>query len=237
MGTGSLPARADSTFITQDWFNTFNLALELDQVPRNSSGVATDIAGGLGQSALRFLKAFIASGYWVAGDMKIHHSYNGAAPPGEGWMLCDGRIISQANYDTEHGSGHWTTFIGSSPLNTLYLPDFTNNSYPTGAATTPQTGTTTISRIGNNSNVTNLSHSHTVAHSHSLSAHTHAASAHAGTSIQGYNAGNLGAGYATTDGPSTDATSTDTPTTNIALGTSQNIQPDSIVVQYYMRII
>ena len=156
MATDTLPTRTNGQTIDQTWFANLQAVLGTDFVPRNSSGVATDLAGNLGEAALRFLTAKIAAGYWAPGDYKMHNSYNGAVPAGEGWMLCDGRQVTQAAYDTEHGSGHWATYITqggtlSCPLLNLHLPDFTANNgiLPVGAATTPQDGSGAITRTGN----------------------------------------------------------------------------------------
>jgi hypothetical protein len=149
MGAGRIPDRSDGVQMDDSWFNTVRSAMTGDIVAREAVlGVATDIAAKLGPSeSYRFLKAFIAFGYWDCGDFKLHHSYNGLISAGEGWMLCDGRTVSQANYDTEHGSGHWATFVGSSPIDGLKLPDFTNR-YAVGASSTTATGSGAIPTVG-----------------------------------------------------------------------------------------
>lgn len=63
-------------------------------------------------------------------------------------MLCDGRTVSQAHYDTEHGSGHWATYVGSSPINGKNLPDFTGDKLAYGVAATTQDGSSPISTVG-----------------------------------------------------------------------------------------
>jgi hypothetical protein len=148
--------------------NQYETAFQEDIVPRNSSGVPTSLAGSLGTSALKWLKSFVASGGWSAGDIKMHHSYNGTVTCGEGWMLMDGRVINEANYNTEHGSGHWATYVISSPLDGKYLPDM-DEMYPIGQDATTQDGSIAITTVGNASHQVNLSHAHT--HHHTVAHH------------------------------------------------------------------
>jgi hypothetical protein len=159
--TDTIPTRGEVQKNDAEWFNVLNRALSGDLVPRNGSGIAADLAGSLGSDTIRWLKAFIASGHWTPGDIKVIHPYNGDVAPGEGWMLCDGRTIGSTAYDTEHGSGHWSTYVGTSPLNGLKLPSMTSK-YAVGKATTPQTGSGTITSVGNAGNVISVAHAHNV---------------------------------------------------------------------------
>jgi microcystin-dependent protein len=45
----------------------------------------------------------------VVGSVKMHHTFNGAAPIPRGWLVCDGSIISQTNYDAIHGTGSYVS--------------------------------------------------------------------------------------------------------------------------------
>lgn len=220
--------------------NKFKTALSGDVLARDASGNVGNNTASLGASATNWLKAFISSGYWSLGDIKMHHSYNATVPIGEGWMLCDGRQVTQAAYDTEHGAGHWATFVGSSGLLNKFLPDFTSR-YPTGAATTTETGAGAIASVGRAGNLVSLTHNHTwyVANGAAAADDTFNSSGIAKT------IDNTGVFKAA--GPDT--------AINIAaaqviacdgagrfytdqnLSASFSIQPDSIQVQYYMRII
>lgn len=63
-GTDPVPDLTTSTTtITRDLFNTERNAMQGDWVPRNSSGTATDGAGGLGQNALRWSTSYIEEIY------------------------------------------------------------------------------------------------------------------------------------------------------------------------------
>jgi hypothetical protein len=240
MGAGRIPDRSDGVQMDDSWFNTVRSAMTGDIVAREAVlGVATDIAAKLGPSeSYRFLKAFIAFGYWDCGDFKLHHSYNGLISAGEGWMLCDGRTVSQANYDTEHGSGHWATFVGSSPIDGLKLPDFTNR-YAVGASSTTATGSGAIPTVGNASHQINMRHRHqwyyaepTASVSDGLYDSSGNLSRLADTSPLDNSLG-AKAGVA---GPSSHLY-TSHPNAAASLSTTQSIQPESIEFQVYMRVI
>lgn len=237
--------------------NQYYTALGQDVVPRNTSGAPTSIGGSLGNSVYKWLKAFVESGYWKAGDIKMHHTFNGAVECGEGWMLADGRVINSTNYDTEHGAGTWTTYVGSSPLSGKFLPNFTGK-YPVGVATTTQSGSVAITSVGNAGNTVNLQHNHgSRAHTHFIM--TTSPSGAEGVSASGsaqdfFTTGTCSSGNATgiaftTGGtmklcsPSIASTSGNWATQSggvtspNALSATQSIQPESIQVQYCMRVI
>ncbi len=246
MGIDTIPSRADATTIVATWFNIIRSALNGDLVPRDSTGAAVANAGSLGTATYPFLRAEIASGQWILGDIKAHHTYNGAAPIGHGWMLCDGRVITEANYNTEHGANTWATYISSSPLLNKYLPGLTNK-YLVGAATTTQDGSGVITGVGNDSHQINIAHTHTVdGHTHDMANHTHTLAAAGGSDYSASHSapyspyvggGDPAEGWAITSPPSTNTSGSAGPATNSALSTTQSIQPQSIQVQYYMRII
>lgn len=212
-GTNNLPTATVGIIHLQD-INKFQQAFAGDIVPRDSFGNVGNGASALGQTSLEWIRAFIKSGYWSLGDIKAHHSFNGTAPIEEGWMLCDGRQITQANYDTEHGSGHWATYVGTSGLVNLFLPNLTGR-YPVGAASTTQTGSSTITAVGNSGNTVNLSHTHSVTVS--------------------LGAANANIDFFTT--PFNQYVGALSASSGSALSSSQSIQPDSIQVLYYMRVI
>lgn len=170
MGTNAISDISDGTGADASDINQITSALRQDHVPRNASGIATANSGNLGQSSLAWLKAYIASGYWTCGDIKPHHSYNGATPIDQGWFPCDGTIVNQTNYDAIHGAGSWATYVISSPIDGKYSPDMVGK-YPVGAASTTQDGSVAITSVGNANNTRNLSHTHP--HSHTVNSHTH----------------------------------------------------------------
>lgn len=58
MGTDNIPARSGGQTITAQFFNLLRSVLGGDLVPRNASGVPTDLAGAIGTSTYRMLSAF-----------------------------------------------------------------------------------------------------------------------------------------------------------------------------------
>jgi hypothetical protein len=268
-GTNNLPTET-ADIVQRTHVNKFKTALSGDLVPRDSSGNVGTNTAGLGTSTYHFTKAFITSGAFSAGDIKAHHSYNGAAPIGDGWMLCDGRQVTQSNYDTEHGAGSWANFIVSSPLLNKYLPNMTSR-YLVGKATTTQSGSSAITAVGNTSNTIDLHHSHT----YNLGGGQWYKGQSGTSNDQSWDNCTLGGTFVdiaqgtaknslsvlvgnsqsltTTFGAGTflplrnatvcGSTSDDyvlgnsSGSTGTSLSSTQSIQPDSIEVQYYMRII
>lgn len=246
--------------------NQFKTALIQDFLPRNSDGVVTTEAGSLGNSTKDWLKAFIASGQWDVGDVKMHHTFNGTVGNcSQGWMLMDGDVINEANYNSEHSAGDWDKYIGSSPLDGVTMPDM-NSIYPIGANTT-----TVVSSIGNSSHQINLQHTHSHAnHSHTFNTNTvwyqgteeiypfinsETTSAveskvhtdgtpglMVGTGDCASPCGVSGTYYGALDGPAhanqrTNPTDTEPVTLGNSLSTTQNIQPESMAFQFCVRII
>lgn len=61
MGIGNINEIVDGTVADATDLNQYSDALRQDLAPRNTSGVATDSSGSLGQSSLRWLKGWFAS--------------------------------------------------------------------------------------------------------------------------------------------------------------------------------
>lgn len=266
MGTNTLATKSDGQIISSSDINQYKTAFGADMVPRNTSGAATDEGGSLGTASLKWLKAFIASGYWDAGDIKAHHTYDGATPVGQGWFPCDGTIINETNYDAIHGAGSWAAYVGSSPLDGKYAPDL-EDKYLVGSNVTNDNGSVSIPSVGNSGSTVNLQHSHTVnSHTHTGPSHTHrwtvfdingfsgGTFASNGSTAVPYNAntdtstsltnvalvGGTNAKFGVdgyVENSGTGSTGAASPSTNNALITTQDIRPESIRVIYYIRII
>lgn len=235
MSNDTIPARKEGQLSDASWFNFLRTVLSGDWFPRNTGAAIADTSGALGTSAYRWLRAYIASGYWTVGDIKVHHSYNGANPPGEGWMLCDGRIINQTNYDAEHGAGKWAANVGTSPIDGKYLPDF-DNKYPIGSATTTQTGASPITTTGNAGHLSPVS-----SHGHKW---MNGGQTTNGADNQYYDSNGspqdmVAFVYDATNGimSETAFVTNSSMYTNNGNTADVSIQPDSIKTQYYMRII
>lgn len=239
MGTQTIPIRLNGQVIDDRWFNIIARALSNDFVPRNSSGEPTNDAGTLGTSAYSFLKAFISRGHFKAGNVKMHHSFNGAISPGEGWMLCDGRQVTKTNYDAEHGAGAWDTYIISSPLLNRYLPSM-NNKFPVGvSATTKDCVSATPASVGNAGNNTNLAHNHKWFNATGNPATADQLYDSSGNPYNiNYTTKNQAIhGLAAMVWPSGRPAISDSYYTNNGGSASKDIKPSSIEMQYYMRII
>lgn len=241
-------------------------------VPINSdTQTASDNTHDLGSTEHRWARAYINVGSWQQGDVKIHHSFNGVATAGAGWMLCDGRQINQTTYDAEHGSGSWASDVGTAgSLLNKYLPDLISR-YAVGVSATSQDGTSAITSVGNTANSSVFTHTHTHQHNHSWhisgisassdyifsadgSGYTSAASYYTtgAVTITGVqidvstgNRDRLG-GFPTPQTYNLGGVITlrEHPTSNVRQGattgaadSAEDIQPDSIEFEFYMRII
>lgn len=97
------------------------------------------------------------------GDIKMHHSFNGVVPIARGWFPANGTQLTQASYDSLHGTGAYLADgVNHSPLLSKYMPNFTGR-MPVGAASTTETGSTNADmRVGNANYTYNISHTHSV---------------------------------------------------------------------------
>jgi hypothetical protein len=59
MGTETIPDRSGGQTILAEWFNLLKRVLAGDIVPRNTSGVATNLGGNIGSDNYRFSKSYI----------------------------------------------------------------------------------------------------------------------------------------------------------------------------------
>jgi len=229
--------------------NQFGTALKGNVLPRSASGIPTTKVSNLGSATKEWLELNVISGGFHAGDIKIHHTYNGTFQCGQGWMLMNGDQVTEAAYDTQHTAGDWDSYIVSSPLADKYLPNMASK-YPIGSATTTQTGTKAITSVGNAGNVLDFSHSHTGAGGH-VHQWFHGIT---GASGQTYNSagsaidwpdstkdnfagqGDADSGYALAD-ENQYYTEALNPGTSTDGNSKLSVQPASIAVQYCMRII
>lgn len=239
MGGGTLTERNDgpAEVITDEWFNDLVDALVGDLYPRDANGDESDNTETIGTAAFPFRRRY-TQGAFTAGDIKYHNSYDGAAPIGHGWMLCDGRQIIESEYDTEHGAGSWTTYVQSSPLENKYLPNLVNR-YSVGADATVQNGSIAITAVGNPGSTADLRHLHQwykFNNSSTVTDQTYDSSGDA-TNIVPSSAGSAHLECvfftSTTAGssPQSDAF------TDLQLATPQSLQPESIAAQVYMRVV
>jgi hypothetical protein len=123
MGLERILTRANGQSVDETWFNLLKKVFIGAFVPRNSSGIPTSLAGSLGTTDYRFKRLHVSSGGLFCGYLKYKYVYSGVSGLLEpGWMLCDGRIINETNYDLEHGAGAWEAHEIVSPVEGRYLP-------------------------------------------------------------------------------------------------------------------
>lgn len=170
--------------------------------------------------------ATLASSF-VPGTVIDFYGYNNALDIPRGWMICNGQVINETNYNTLHGSGTYTTDgIASSAILGKYLPDF-EDVYGTGAATTTQDGSSAITTVGNANHQTDYTHTHTVpSHTHTPDEISYAA--YSGASPVTF----VGAGAVT-------KAVSGAQTTTLATGGSAtfNIKPESIRFIKLMKVV
>lgn len=238
MGSGALPTRADLDVMDAAWWNAFQDAIKGDFVPRDAStAVAGDYEASLGSALFRWKRLNVKSGHFSVGDIKYRHSYNGLTSPGAGWMLCDGRQITEANYDAEHGAGAWAEQIGTSSLEDKFLPNLIAR-YAVGKAATSQDGSIAITPVGNTSHLINLRHGHQWYQNNGAGSHdTVYDSNGAATTLSSTFTSNLSGNYYWIRYAQQVNTTFNSAWSDKQLGTAVNIQPESIEAQPYMRII
>lgn len=175
-----------------------------------------------------------------AGTVVMFHTFNGAATIPRGWMVLDGDIVNEANYNAIHGAGAYAADgVASSPLLAKNLPDM-DERYATGNDTTTQSGASPITAVGNSGNTIDLEHSHG-------SADMYAEFAFDSGTTYIYNQRAAGSTWtsdrtlavttAGTAGVSSNAGIEISGAIGDALSTSQTIRPDSIQFIYIMKVI
>lgn len=101
--------------------------------------------------------------FYYIGEIRMFHTFNNTISVPRGWMILNGNVVNQTNYDNLHGPGAFVQDnVASSVLFNKTLQDATDK-YPIGKATTPLAHSYT----GNvNHTVTGFSHTHTARHIH-----------------------------------------------------------------------
>jgi len=236
MGNQTIADRADDTVTDESWYDVLRQVLSGDLYPRRASDAApTNEGASLGSSTKRWRRANVASGDFSVGTIKWRLSYNGLLLPSEGWMQMDGRQVTEAEYDDEHGDGAWAEHIVASPLEGKYLPDMTNR-YLVGAASVGQDGSVAITPVGNAGSTVNLSHSHKWILSKATNANDQSYNA-AGTAIDVSSSSMKNANKVVLFLTNNQKYQSVDMYTDKQLGTAVDIRPVSLEVLYFMRII
>lgn len=140
-------------------FNNVHTAIAGDVVPRNASAVATDKAGDLGTELYQWKTGHVVVGYVPTGTIMPFYDFGGTLATPQGWMVCDGSLVSSTTYDSQHASGDWVEYVGSSEFEGLYLPSM-NNKFVSGTSGATEAGTTPLADVGNAASSLNLAHTH-----------------------------------------------------------------------------
>jgi hypothetical protein len=236
MGNDALVTRTNSR-TAQDHFNLLQRVLSGDLYPRASSGgAATNEAASLGSSTYRWRKLNALSGEFSVGAIKWRLSYNGLVTPGQGWMLMDGRQVTKANYDAEHASGDWDTYVIASILENKFLPDMTDR-YLVGAASVAQDGDSEITSVGNPDNL-GLEHVHAVILGNGSSLYDQDNYGYGGQVGGAFNAGSFGVHTGGAKGFTTHigGGGSNVPPNSYTELWNVNVQPESIAALFYMRV-
>jgi hypothetical protein len=173
------------------------------------------------------------------GTIHPWYDYNGTLSVPAQFMLCNGDIINETNYNSTHGSGAWTDEVGTTDLDGLYTPDLNaaTNVYLAGGTST-QSGSSAITKTGNTTNQVDIEHLHSW-HSSDVS----------GTPKLYNNAGTTKDVSVTTvaSGDNYIATGTSSGSetgiydegcwTNKELSSTQDIRPNTVVVKYIIKVV
>lgn len=251
-GTGSLSTVSAGQIIRASHHNSIISAAKEDWVPRNSSGVATDEGGNMGTATYRWKRAYIVAGYLPTGSIMPWYDYNGAITLPQGWMTCDGSIVNETNYDTQHTAGDWDEYVVSSPLDGKYLPNL-NDKALHGTTGSTQAGSGAITFAGNASHQVNIAHTHTLNHNHqwmiwsaisqSMSSYDSGGTA-AGLDESGTCAANVNlvtggadclAGFDSNEGWTADNDGEDTSTSS--LSSTQSVKDHGLAVKMIMKVV
>lgn len=173
------------------------------------------------------------------GEIKLHHTFNGAVPVGRTWMICNGDIVNQTNYDALHGSGAYVRdCVASSPINGKYLPNMVDK-FPIGSANTSQNGSSAITSEGLTGHTLNTTHNHKWLNLKTLSSSNDQSYDSSGAAVDFSNAGNTkNSGVWTL--PVSNVAGERQPNvyyTEKVGSTSESIKPESIQVIYKMKVI
>lgn len=175
------------------------------------------------------------------GNTKLHHTFNGAAPVGRGYMICNGDIINSTNYDAIHGSGAYTRDnVATSPVVGKYTPNMVDK-FAVGAASTAQVGSSAITSVGLVGHIlATANHLHKWYDSTAVNvADTSFDASGNSATIHGKNKST--GGHIVTSSASTPGEVTSGPLdhlyTNLGGSVSQTIKPESIEFLYIIKVI
>jgi hypothetical protein len=216
MGIETIPDRASGQTPQQSWINNFRDVLSGNFIARYLTGAVRANYGRLGTQTYRWKRHHVFTGDMGVGDIMPWYDYNGGYDLPQGWMLCNGVIINEANYDAQHTTGDWDNYVVSTVLNGIYLPSMGSN-FPRGTTAAMQSGTSPITNGG--ISTLNLSHTH---------GSPRTTSGPSPTFINRTSA---------VDRLAYNATHTHTVTIPSDLSSVQNIEPEHLLIKFIMRVV
>lgn len=164
------------------------------------------------------------------GAVQMFHSFNSTVDVPRNWMICNGDVINETNYDTIHGAGAYAADnISTSPLLNKNLPDMADK-YAVGVADTIKDGAAAIASVGNTDHETNFSHTHETLHTHVEN-----------TNTGEFRPNSTGGGFNdewwyTPNGVSQVETATEAVTSGTGGSAALDIQPESIELIYLLKV-
>lgn len=183
-------------------------------------------------NAVTEAKANPTSGYLPQGSVQMFYTFNGAVNYPRGWMLLNGDVVNETNYDAIHGAGAYSTDgIASSRILGKNLPDMVDK-YAVGVADTTKDGASSIASVGNANHITNFEHTHSTTHSHSENTNESSFRPNSVSSSFDYEWW-----YAPNGATSKVITDTETVESGTGGTTTLDVQPESIATLYIIKVI
>lgn len=157
MSTDIIPDRRPNQTIQFSWINIIRDVLTGVFVPRDLTGTPRANYSRIGTESYLWKNLHVQIAHLGLGDVFHFHDFAGNVTIPQGWMLCNGAIINEANYDSQHSTGDWDNYVVSSVLNGLYLPNM-DLAYVKGKTGTLQAGSAPITTVGQSTR--DFSHDH-----------------------------------------------------------------------------
>ena len=172
--------REEIMLCTAKGANTFTVVRGFDGTDPAVHEVGTSIEHTVAAIDFREANAHVndEEGHWSPGDMKITAVPVVAGSEPDGWLVCDGRAVSQVTYAGLYAAITTTYNIGGETAGTFRLPDL-RQAFPMGKAAAG-TGSVLGSR-GGWKDASVITHAHGITdpeHNHGQSEHNHGGGAH-----------------------------------------------------------
>lgn len=173
-------AREEIMLCTAKTLNSFTVTRGFDGTEQSSHEPGSPIEHTVAAIDFREANQHVNddTAHWTPGDMKIAAYPVTAGSEPAGWLVCDGRAVSQTTYQDLHEAIGDAYNIGGEGVGNFRLPDL-RFSFPMGKAAAG-TGSVLGSRGGSN-DATLVTHAHSVSdsgHNHLQNEHNHGGGTH-----------------------------------------------------------